>query len=698
MNTFSRNLLMAVIKITIAVGLSINAIAQKFVHPGIDQSIQDLQHMKSLVLRGEQPYKGAFDRMKATLDTGCKVQPHAHVLRGPYGKPNIGGNDLSKSASMAYNYALAWYITSDKSYAGKAIEILNAWSPVLWDFDYNDAKLLAAWTGHQLCNAAEILRYTNSGWQQKDMDSFSKMLMTVYYPLMRYYYPQANGNWDGAIIHSIMAIAVFTDNRKMFDNAVDHFLHAPVNGSIFKYIYPSGQCQESTRDQGHVQLGLGEFAGAAQVAFTQGVDLFALADNRIALGYEYTAKFVLGEKPHCYGTISERAKELRDDYEYVYRHYTAQGVQMPYTKKAADVVRVKANRNVLTSVRLSYGKQQRAVSPKPSSIGYIAGAGAASIKNIPGDAIEVAPGQSMQKALDEAAGTGRWVIAKAGIHTLPAKLKMPSRVTLAGEGLSTILFLDPASGEREAIINSDNDMHDITIRDLVIECGLRTEPPSDPNSARSYRGGYNRGGILFRTLREGQMKNLNLVNLTVQNGTFNGVLINGASNVNITRCDFNENGVSVPPGQKLLHNLLLTHCTDVRIKDSRLATSPNGSGIALDHNKDVTITNCEIARNGYHGISVAESDNVSIANNLIEANDLCGVFVEFLFKGSNNITTTKNIIQFNSGYGIASYAVKNIKVEQNTYAGNGNLSEQQKISEEKYIVMDREKFQVTKTL
>src|SRR6185436_1356465 len=81
------------------------------------------------------------------------------------------------------------------SYANKAIDILNAWSPVLRDFDYNDAKLLAAWTGHLLCNAAEILRYTNAGWQQKDIEGFTNMLMTVYYPLMRFYYPQANGNW-----------------------------------------------------------------------------------------------------------------------------------------------------------------------------------------------------------------------------------------------------------------------------------------------------------------------------------------------------------------------------------------------------------------------------------------------------------------------------------------------------------------------
>ncbi|MEP6725019.1 MAG: right-handed parallel beta-helix repeat-containing protein, partial [Bacteroidota bacterium] len=527
---------------------------------------------------------------------------------------------------------------------------------VLWDLDYNDAKLLAAWTGHLLCNAAEILRYTNAGWQQKDITAFSNMLMTVYYPLMRPYYPQANGNWDGAIIHSLIAMAVFTDNRALFNNAIDHFKHAPVNGSIFKYIYPSGQCQESPRDQGHVQLGIGEFAGAAQVAYTQGVDLFSIANNRIALGFEYTASFLLGEKPYCYCNISERAKVLRDDYEYVYRHYTAQGVDMPYTKKAADSVRYKASRSILTAVRTPSGKTVPGTgTPKASRIGYIAGAGATqnTIPDIPTDAINVSPGQSIQKALDSAAFTSsKWVIVKAGIHTFPATLKIPSGIILTGTGASTILFLDPASGDREAMINAGIDIHDVTIRDLVIEGCNKTDPGTDPNTYRSFKGGYNRGGILFRAGKDGQMQNISLINLTVRNATYSGVSISGAGNINITNCDFTENGASVPPGPKLNHNLLLAHCTGINISGSRLVTSPSGSGISLDHCSDVMVTNCEIARNGYYGVLIAESKNVVVKGNLVEGNDFSGIMAEFLFNGNENIAITNNRIQFNNGYGV----------------------------------------------
>ena len=193
---------------------------------------------------------------------------------------------------------------------------------------------------------------------------------------------------------------------------------------------------------------------------------------------------------------------------------------------------------------------------------------------------------------------------------------------------------------------------------------------------------------MFRTLSEGQMKNIQLINLTVQNGTYNGVFINGASNVTITSCDFNENGVNVPPGQKLMHNLLLTRCTDVNVNGCRLATSPYGSGIALDHTSNVSITDCEIARNGYYGVCIAESKGVSITNNLIEANDRSGVMVEFLHQGSQNVTVKNNIVHYNAGYGVEAYGTANSTVENNAYAGNGKTAEQQKISSEKMIVME----------
>jgi parallel beta-helix repeat protein len=666
---------------------SIQITAHEFIHPGIDQDRDDLNYMKEQVLNGAQPWKDAFERLKAQTDPDFKVMPFTHVIRGPYGRPNIGGDELSKGVNMAYNNALLWFITEDRGYARKAIGILNAWSQTLWDFDYNDAKLLAGWTGHLLCNAAEILRYSDSGWNKEDQERFSRMLMTVYYPLLRYYYPQANGNWDGAIIHSLLAIAVYTDNEMMFNNAIAHFLYSPVNGSIFKYIYPSGQCQESTRDQGHVQLGLGEFAGAARIAFTQGVDLFSLADNRIALGYEYTASFLLGNIPHCYGRISERAKNLSDIYEYVYRHYTAQGIKVHYTKMAADSIRPRASRAVLTAFRAPKSKEVLVQEePQPCLIAWPAGAMQKAVHQTPPNAIRVSPGQSLQSALDKASGEKGWVIAGAGVHKFADPLKIPSGVTLSGEGLRTILLLDPASGKRDALVNGTNDLHDVTICDLVIEGALDPEPPSDPNSNRSFHSRYNRGGIIFLGNENDQMKNITLKNITVRNCTYNGVFICGATEVKIESSDFNENGARVVPGEKLQHNLLLTHCSKVVVKDSRLDTSPCGSGVALANSNNVVIKGCEIARNGYYGTLIRESNDIEVSGCLIEGNDFSGIMAEFLYDGCRDITIRHNRIHYNNGYGIETYAARNVVTRQNRIEGNKKCERQKFISKEKYII------------
>lgn len=658
--------------------------AQSFVHPGISQSKADLDYMRRLVKEGRQPWKDAFERLRTSTDAAFIAKPFAHVLRGPYGKPNVGGDELSRSAQMAYNNALLWYITGEKQYADKAIKILDAWSPVLWDFDYNDAKLLAAWTGHQLCNAAEILRYSNAGWQPAAIARFSNMLNSVYYPLLRYYFPQANGNWDGAIIHTLMAIAIFTDNRPLFNNALDHFLHGPVNGSLFKYIYPSGQCQESMRDQGHVQLGLGEFAGAAQVAFTQGKDLFSIGQNRLALGYEYTARFLLGDTPHCYGIISQRAKNLRDDYEYVYNHYKAMGLQLPNVKIAADSMRSKATRSVLTSVRVPGAiKKQEALVLEPP-VKEIAGAEAA--RSMPAGAIKVEPGQSVQDALNSAAAVGKVVWLAPGIHTLSASLQIPSNTSISGAGLETILFLDPSSSSRDVIINAGDDMQNVQISDLIIEAGRKTETGTDPNSGRSYRGGYNRGGILFRASGPGKMKRILLTRITVRNATYNGISISGADEVRIQQCDLSENGGNAIPGPRLQHNLLLNHCNQIAIENNRMVTSPYGSGLCVDHCAEVKIERNEISRNAYHGIQVMESNMIKIKDNFIEGNDMNGIRLEWLAMGCSQIKISGNVIQFNGQYAIESYAAASLLANKNREAGNGNAGNQEKISQEKLML------------
>ena len=219
---------------------------------------EQLDAIKQRVGSGQEPWAAAWDSLRSGREASLDFtpEPFAHVVRGPYGKPSIGDRQLSSSSRAAYSQALQWAITGDQAHADKAIEILNAWSSVLWTFQDNDAKLLAAWTGDDFCNAAEILRYTSAGWQEADIEQFERMLRNVYYPLLVDFFPEANGNWDGAIINTMLCMAIFLDDRAMFDRAVNQYVRGPVNGGITKYIFPSGQCQETTRDQAHTQYHL----------------------------------------------------------------------------------------------------------------------------------------------------------------------------------------------------------------------------------------------------------------------------------------------------------------------------------------------------------------------------------------------------------------------------------------------------------
>jgi parallel beta-helix repeat protein len=678
--------------LAIALVVAGNLYAQPFLHPGIDMNQKDLDYMKKQVLAGQEPWKGAFERLKEKTKIDTKIIPVTHVIQGGYGVPDIGGFALTNNANTVYDCALIWYITGEEKYAQKAIEIIDKWDVRLWSFDDNNAKLLGGLSCYPLCSGAEILRYHYAGWTPKQTMQFSRMLMETFYPLLRFYYPEANGNWDGVISRALLSMAVFTDNRGLFNGVIDHFLHAPYNGSLFKYIYPSGQCQETSRDQGHVQMGLSEFAGAARIAYTQGVDLFSLGNNRLALGFEYTMNILFGGKPQSYGSISTRAIESRrDDYEYIYRHYTAKGVRMPMTGQMCEKVRNNSRRGVLIAFREEFQKQ-KTVRPSldlyPGIIAYPAGATNRAGK-IPANSIEVLPGGNLQEALDKAAGTGQWVVAKTGIHTLKQTLNIPSGTQLVGEGPETVLMFE--STKFYAISSNDTTMHDVRISNLVIEGAATHEVTSDPNTGRFNRTGRFANtltGIAFLGLTHGSMKNIVLENITVINFSRNGIFITGAENLEINNCNISDNGAAIVPGQRLQHNMLLRHDSGVRIHDSRFDTSLAGCGIALDNCSGTTVERCEIARNAWFGLLLSTSDHITISGSLVEGNSNSGIMSEFLYKGCSNVLIKNNFIQYNNGYGIEAYAAEKLNLSGNKYDLNGQSLRQENIEQKPQVILN----------
>ncbi len=232
--------------------------------------------MKAKIRNGENPWKSAWDRWLAEPVSSLDFKPKAfaHIVRGAFGAGQIGGAQLSTSAAAVSSHVLQWYVTGEEAHARKVIEIFDARSSTLADFSENDAMLLAGWTGGEFVNAAEILRASYPAWPAASREQFKRMLLTVYVPLLRMYYPEANGNWDGAMMFTLLAIGIFCEDRGLMDAVYDHYRTGPVNSGITRYVYPSGQCGRDLPRLRHVQLGLGYFAQTAIVAWNQGVDLF----------------------------------------------------------------------------------------------------------------------------------------------------------------------------------------------------------------------------------------------------------------------------------------------------------------------------------------------------------------------------------------------------------------------------------------
>ncbi len=643
--------------------LSVNAAARaqgsklptshgKFVHPGILQRTSDLDYMKSKILAGEDPWKSAWDKLLAEKYSSLdfKPEPVTHIVRGSYGAGKKGDVELNASMEAANSHALQWYVTRKEAHAQKALEILDAWSTTLADFSANDAMLLAGWTGGNLCNTAEILRATYAGTPADVIRRFKRMMLTVYVPLLYPFFPEANGNWDAAIMFTLLSISVFCEDRQLMDRVLHHYRFGTGNSGITRYVYPNGQCEENRRDQGHTQLGLGYFSLTALVAWNQGIDLFSEGENRLALGFEYTSRFMLGEDVFAYESISQNGRgRFEDWYEAALQHYRYEKhIEMPYTEKACLSSRPKSRR-VLTLYRgegVNTPSKNLSPTPVPSVTAKEAGAALASPTNGRG----VAPGESLQEALDRASASGGVVTLAPGLHSLTATLRITSGVTLVGSGRDSILFLTPPA-QGPAITNADPDLHDVVLRNFLIEGGIEPHASRDPNQDARPRHSQlapSRGGISLVTDVNSKLKSLTLDHLTVKNCTESAVEIFGADGVHIIGCDFSGSGGAVAPGAGQHHNLKLTHVSNCEVTGSRLTDSLCGHGIALTFCRDVAVRDCELARNAMNGVRVAESQAVTITESLAEGNGGAGVAQETWMDGNLQIVVHNNKLQNNA--------------------------------------------------
>ncbi|MGH7951040.1 MAG: glycoside hydrolase family 97 N-terminal domain-containing protein, partial [Limisphaerales bacterium] len=323
-----------------------------FVHPGLLQNREDLERMKTAVAQKQEPIYSGYEIFCTNVQSQLNYK-----MRGPLAmvsrNPTAGQPAYDSDANAAYQCAIQWCITGDIAYAKKSEQIIDAWSSTLKSITGRDAVLMAGLGPFKMVNAAEILRYTDTSWPQPKIQQAEHNFREVIYPAIKNFAPFANGNWDTAAIKTMMAIGVFCNDRAMFERALDYYVNGAGDGRLTHYIInETGECQESGRDQQHTQLGLAHLGDCCEIAWHQGLNLYGYNDNLLLKGFEYTAKYNLGEEVPFEETLDRTGKyhhkiisprgrgRFRAVWEEIYNAYANRlGISAPFTKQVVEKIR-----------------------------------------------------------------------------------------------------------------------------------------------------------------------------------------------------------------------------------------------------------------------------------------------------------------------------------------------------------------------
>ncbi|WP_434048089.1 MULTISPECIES: discoidin domain-containing protein [Sorangium] len=328
--------------------------ASAFVHPGILVGKEQLDFVKTKIGGGAQPWtkeyqlaRGSRHAKRDYVATPVPVlkcsTPGSKQKAIDMGYEQAGCSEIVNDANAAYTQALLAYYSGDAQYAENARRILNAWArtltAVLFDqprFPDNNAQVYAngnfaaGWAGTNFLRAAEILRYTYSGWTAEDTALQENHFKTVYWDLMKDGWT-GGANRTSVMNETALGIAIFTNDREKYEYVVSQVEHSskamiymPSDGRQPLYPmyqgkprytndakgdlagiwsnptrYIAGLEQETCRDLGHMQMGTSSLANMAETLRIQGDVRSAYGDdpvhheNRLREALELNADYVL---------------------------------------------------------------------------------------------------------------------------------------------------------------------------------------------------------------------------------------------------------------------------------------------------------------------------------------------------------------------------------------------------------------------
>ena len=267
-----------------------NVHAQRLTHPGIPFTRYDLDQLKVNITK--EPWLSAYNSFKgdshSQLSYGMKG-PFATVTRAP----NLNNTAWIEDMTAIHHLTFMWWFTGDSSYARKATNMLDAWAVTNNVWGGGESMLDIGDYVQYWATAADILKSTFPGWTDSNTVHVKNYFANVLYPTSWVPYQLRDANKGALQLKIALAAAAFCDDRVRFNQAID--VYRMDAGGGMRNSLTNGEVGDAGRDD-HWRVQAAALAWGAEVAYKQGIDMFAELDNRV---------LAIGELYHKYAFVGD---------------------------------------------------------------------------------------------------------------------------------------------------------------------------------------------------------------------------------------------------------------------------------------------------------------------------------------------------------------------------------------------------------
>ncbi|MBW4889748.1 putative Ig domain-containing protein [Mucilaginibacter sp. HMF5004] len=242
---------------------------------GVPFTGYDLALLKANV--NTEPWRTGYNALAADSHSQLSYSMHgpfATVTRAP----NLNNPAWLDDMIAIHNLAFMYVFTGDSTYARKATNMLDAWAVTNTTWGGGENMLDIGDRVEYFVPAADILRSTFPGWTAANSAHVNNYFRNVLFPTSWVPSPTRDAN-KGALQTAIaIGIAAYLKDPVLWQQAID--VYRMDAGGGLRNSLPNGEVGDSGRDD-HWFEQIQALGWSAEVAWKQGVDMFAEFNNRL---------------------------------------------------------------------------------------------------------------------------------------------------------------------------------------------------------------------------------------------------------------------------------------------------------------------------------------------------------------------------------------------------------------------------------